>query len=302
MISLGSALVGDPVSYRALTIFPLFMETKSSVVYELADDAIADGQVTVEELDAEGSIPDLIVDNKAASPVLFIEGDELVGAKQNRILNATVLVAAESRTKIPVSCVEAGRWRHQSPSLHYSGGSSSPKLRHFLKKSVGSSLKSKQGHRSDQGGVWNEVQRQMSSLGSSSETGAMADTYRACQERIQEFQERLGYVDGASGLIAALGKRVVAADLFDKPSTCEKVWARLLTGTIMDALEDEETDGPVQAEAARELLDRMDGLNWEPGPTVGLGEELRAEEADGVYGSTLVVDNTVVHSSVMVGE
>jgi len=43
-----------------------------------------------------------------------------VGAKQNRILNMTVLVAAHTEVTIPVSCVERGqsgyRARHSAPS------------------------------------------------------------------------------------------------------------------------------------------------------------------------------------------
>jgi len=55
-----------------------------------------------------GSVPDLLVDNRGDVRVLFLEGEELIGAKQNRILNTSVLVPAHSKIKIPVSCVEPG--------------------------------------------------------------------------------------------------------------------------------------------------------------------------------------------------
>ena len=71
--------------------------------------------VTVEEVSESGSVPNLLVENKGDIRILFIEGEELVGAKQNRVLNTSVLIAAKSRVKIPVSCVEAGRWASPTP-------------------------------------------------------------------------------------------------------------------------------------------------------------------------------------------
>ena len=64
-------------------------------------------------------MPELMVENKGDMRVLFIEGEELVGAKQNRILNTSILVPAKSKTKIPVSCVERGRWRYHSPMFRH---------------------------------------------------------------------------------------------------------------------------------------------------------------------------------------
>jgi hypothetical protein len=45
-------------------------------------------------------------------PVLLMDGEEPIAAKQNRVLNTTVPVAAQARLTIPVSCVEQGRWAY----------------------------------------------------------------------------------------------------------------------------------------------------------------------------------------------
>ena len=36
-------------------------------------------------------------------------------------------------------------------------------------------------------------------------------------------------------MAVAFGKQIVCLDLFDKPSTCQKVWDRLLSGGLLDA-------------------------------------------------------------------
>ena len=238
MPTLPEVRVGDPIRHEALTVFPLFSPPDGHVEYLLADEAIAAGSVTVEEVSEGGSVPNLLVSNTGDSRVLFLEGEELRGAKQNRVLNTSVLVAARSKTPIPVSCVEQGRWRYRTPPVRLGRHRTRPRsCGTYLKESVTRSLKAGRGHASDQGAVWGEVGRQMASLGSSSETAAMADTYEAYQGRLDEFRERLQYVEGATGLAVAVGPKVVAVDLFDKPSTCRKVWDRLLSGVVMDALE-----------------------------------------------------------------
>ena len=82
--------IGEPLRHKALSVFPLFSESTHAVEYLLADEAIRDQMLTVEEISEGGSVPELLVDNKADIRVLFIEGEELVGAKQNRILNTSL--------------------------------------------------------------------------------------------------------------------------------------------------------------------------------------------------------------------
>jgi hypothetical protein len=121
--------VGAPIRHESLAVFPLFPAARDEVDYILSDRAIESGAVTVEEIDEAGSVPDLSVENKGDVRVLFLEGEELVGAKQNRVLNTSLLIAARSKTKVPVSCVERGRWGYSSRTFQ-SGGTHSPsKLR-----------------------------------------------------------------------------------------------------------------------------------------------------------------------------
>jgi hypothetical protein len=300
MSTLPDVRVGDAISHGALSVFPLFGPSTGGVDYLLSDEAISAGSVTVEEVSEGGSVPNLLVSNQGDSRVLFLEGEELRGAKQNRVLNTSVLIAAHSKTPIPVSCVEAGRWRYRSRQFESSGSHSSSKLRHYLKASVSDSLKSGGGHSSDQGAVWNEVSRQMSSLGSSSDTAAMSDTYESYTERLAEFREQLKYVEGATGIAVAVANKVVAVDLFDKSSTCAKVWDRLLTGVVMDALESDQSAPTGDPTAVERLLSRLRDSAWEPTPPVGEGQEFRFDADAETHASALVFQDLVLHGSVVV--
>jgi hypothetical protein len=53
-----------------------------------------------------------------------MSGEQLLGAKQNRVLNISIMVASKSDLPIPVSGVEAGRWRYQSRKFASSGTAS----------------------------------------------------------------------------------------------------------------------------------------------------------------------------------
>jgi hypothetical protein len=300
MLTLPEVRVGEPLRHEALTVFPLFNQAQGRADYLLSDEALAAGVVTVEEVGQAGSVPTLVVNNPGDSLVLFLEGEELRGAKQNRVLNTSVLAGVRTKTTIPVSCVEQGRWRYTSASFGHGGSHSSSKLRHILKASVSRSAKEGRGHGSDQVEVWKEVSRQMGALGAASPTGAMADTYTMHDQSLGEFTERLTYVEGASGLAVAVGDKVVSVDLFDKPATCRKVWRRLLTGVVMDALEAGLTQESIGKEKVEEALAYLRGTPWQQTQPVGVGEEYRSDHDGRRHATALVLDDSVIHGSLVV--
>ena len=63
-----------------------------------------------------------------------------MGAKQNRIVNASFLIAGNSEVVIPVSCVEQGRWAYRSAMFSYGEKVMPPSLRREKQKKVAESL------------------------------------------------------------------------------------------------------------------------------------------------------------------
>ena len=211
-----------------------------------------------------------------------------------------MLIAAKSKVKIPVSCVEAGRWRHRSRCFGSSGSCSPSKLRYALKGSVSHALRASGEHRSNQGKVWEEVARQQAALGAVSPTAAMADTFETYKGQVDEFRKKVQYVDGASGVAVAIGKKIGAVDLFDKPATCQKVWDRLMSGYVLDALEAQAKEGQAKVTDVEQLLRTANGLTWQQANAAGEGEEYRAQQGEDVHASALTLHQSPVHVSVVV--
>ena len=293
-------VVGAPLSYGPVSVFPLRAESHGQLNYVLSDEALARGSVHVTEVSEGGSVPELLVRNTGGEPVLFIEGEELIGARQNRVLNTSVLIGAGATVRIPVSCVEQGRWSYRSRKFGSGGTSSSPSLRHSLKKSVTRSVRDGRGHRSDQREVWDEIARKHKSLKTSSPTGAMHDIYDSHGAAMEKYRQALSCPQEAVGLVVTLGGQIAAVDVFDKPSTCRKVWERLLSGFVLDALEiPEGTVSTVSVDKVRSFLQAARTMPWGPCAPIGEGEEFRAGTEQGVQASALVYDSQIVHGSLI---
>ena len=108
------------------------------------------------------------------SAVLLLDGEELVGAKQNRVLNLTILAPAQRTTVVPVSCVESGRWRHVSRGFSSAPRAQFAEGRAAKMRQVTASLLSTGERRSDQGAVWDLIAEKAERLEARSDTSAMS--------------------------------------------------------------------------------------------------------------------------------
>ena len=63
------------------------------------------GLVEVKECETS-QVNTVIVKNNAVAPLILIDGEEIIGGDQNRIINSTILLEANSEMAVPVSCTE----------------------------------------------------------------------------------------------------------------------------------------------------------------------------------------------------
>ena len=148
-----SIQLGEPVEHRGVVIAPLFPRRQPVASYVTLEEAIPLG-FHVGEIDEAGSVPELLARNPLDANVLLYDGEELLGAKQNRILNVTVLAAAGAETRIPVSCVEVGRWSSRSAAFASSPSHAYPELRRVKAQRLSAEPLARG---TAQGAVWDEV-------------------------------------------------------------------------------------------------------------------------------------------------
>jgi len=108
--TLSALSIGEPTTYRNLAVFPLFGSEARTTDYLTLDEGLKQGACRVTEISEGGSVPELAFENPSDHRILLLDGEELIGARQNRVLNITILVGAGQKIVIPVSCVEQGRW------------------------------------------------------------------------------------------------------------------------------------------------------------------------------------------------
>jgi len=283
--------LGEPVVHRGIVIAPLFPRRQPCADYILLEEAIPLG-FCVTEVDAAGSAPELLAHSPLDSNVLLYDGEELVGAKQNRILNVTVLVPARSETRVPVSCVEEGRWSARSAAFAAAKHTAYPALRRRKAELLSADPLA---HGLAQRDVWEEVSTKAARLHADAPTHAQADIFQARDADLGALRRAFPLAAGQSGAILALGSDALALDYVSRPQAFQSLYPKLLDGYLLDAIE------RLEGKAAdRRALDSFVKL-IETAPrsrraSVGLGDDVRLRTG-GVVGSGLEVDGELVQLS-----
>ena len=288
-----SLVVEEALAHKNLALFPLIGTHGSLVDYVTLDEALASGDARVTEISNGGSVPELAFVNEGETAVFLLDGEELVGAKQNRILNLSMLVAPKSTVAIPVSCVEAGRWAYSSDQFsstrhaHFSRGRASKAA------SVSAAMRESGARFSNQSEVWADVDARSADLGVQSPTCAMSDVFASHEADLEAFVEHI--LPGAyfAGAVFCIGDRIAGMDLFDKPDTFAKLAAKLVRSYGLDAI-DGDTDTPPTRGKISDFLGQVGAVKPDVHPGVGMGQDLRISVSD-LSGGALELDSTVIH-------
>lgn len=318
---------GAPQRHLGATVFPLLSLEPVELPYRLLEDAIAAEELYVKEIGEEGSVPDLLVVNEGEEMVLVLDGEQFIGAKQNRMASRTLLLPGHSATKIPVSCIERGRWRSRSTRFSPSRHHSPVKARKSVRDLEASMIKEGRAAtaadlRRAQAKVWSEVDAYSEKLHVYSSTSALDEISVGAGAKVDDWIARFPAAEGQVGLLAFFEGRPLGLDVIGGRGLYAKLHDRLLRGYALDALEAraelrsgarsdrepaadperprpdpsrgglEQTGAPDESDGLR-FLDRLQRATRTPSPTVGSGEYFVLSET--CVGSELVDGPRLAH-------
>ena len=211
-----------------------------------------------------------------------------------------MLLAARTKTVLPVSCVESLRWSSGiSDEFAVSPHTAFTHLRMMNRSEVAETLRKGMGRQVAQGRVWSDVEALHAAAGAVSPTRAMRHSYEKSGPSLAEQIGELGDPEpDQTGVVACLGGSPVALDAFDRPATLRKMWPRLLQGFAMGALVS--SAGVSQSEVG---VDSIEAFVRSAGQTkatahagVGLGMNVVMTGKD-VVADALVWEEGIAHAS-----
>lgn len=265
-----------PQMYQTLTFYPLVDSEPRQLPFRLLKDALDDGTVVIGEIGG-GSVPELQVENRSDSAVLILDGEQLIGAKQNRMTNRTILLAPHTATAIPVSCMEQGRWHLQSRQFRHGDHYSPAKLRRVARRTEAAYTAARMAAspgvlREAQGPVWSEISDYADKLGGRSKTGALNDLYGFRSSDLREWSKHFPWVDDQVGILVFLADRPLGMDVVGCHRLYARLHKRLVSGYVMDALAARDRSGKRPNEkSATGFLDKVRSAERTDAPTVGRG-------------------------------
>jgi hypothetical protein len=284
--------VEDALTHEALTVFPLSGVRQGDLAYTLLKDAVAKKTLYIAELES-ASISTLMARNTGTLPALIVNGQELVGGKQNRIINSTVLVPPGT-TALPVSCVEQDRWG--APQSGFAPHDALyPALRAETVMQVAASLRLSGTHTSDQGAIWSSIHHRQADEAILSPTGAMADLYGGKRDDLAVFERAIPYPDGAVGMVTAVGGRITGLELFDAPTTMAALWRMFVRAAALDAIRAPAAPGVAKERAIR-MTHRIREAHMETFRSPGIGHDVRFT-GGGIAGAALVCQGVILHTT-----
>ena len=184
--------------------------------------------------------------------MLLLEGEEVIGAQQNRTFDVSVLVGPGAKLRVPVSCVEAGSLGRLAPPRVVLARASDRVPRAAPREVAPGPRAGSRGMeaRAEQGEVWDEVAAKSHRLDIDSSTGAMHDIYEQRRDRLSRMREAIRLHDGQAGTLVAIGGRLAVLDLVSDPDAFAVLHGPLVQGYALDALE-HESEGDLPAPPRR---------------------------------------------------
>jgi hypothetical protein len=227
----------------------------------------------------------------------------VLGAQQNRTLDVSVLIPAGVSLRVPVSCVEQGRWdvvRHDesfapAPQVDH------PQLRRLKNEQVRARIAVGETPRASQEAVWASVAATSKRHGVESPADALHDVFEDRCELIERTRREIEMKCSQVGMLAAICGRLVVLDYVSDVKAFAALQGPLVAGYALDALDAEADMAAVPSlEEARDFVALLLGARSRRAAAVGLGAGLRLDFG-GLPGTGLAAEGELVTLTAFAG-
>ncbi|MBI5524751.1 MAG: hypothetical protein HY897_00300 [Deltaproteobacteria bacterium] len=245
---------------------------------DLLEEALGQGTSKVTEVGEQGRVGSVRVAHGGGRHLLVLNGEQVAGAKQDRVFNSSFIVPPGIEVDLPVSCVERGRWRRASDEFTSLGTTVSSRTRISSVRSVTDSLSRGRGYEGDQGAVWREVDGYLRRSCTPSATSAFADGFRSRSREVEGLLSGLSPCPGQVGLAAVLGDTMCLFDAFGSADLYRRGWKMVARGVLAEVYDDgKESSDPVGA--VTRALRGLASLPLSRTPAPGCGETVSGHSA-----------------------
>ncbi|SDA37095.1 ARPP-1 family domain-containing protein [Methanobrevibacter millerae] len=245
------------------------------------------GLISIDECE-KSTVGQIVVTNNSISPLILVDGDEIIGAKQNRIVNNTTLVGPKSSINLSVSCVEQGRWAY-TDSFKVSANIATSKTRSVKAKALYSNMNA-------QSEVWDSISSLEERNSFHSSTQAMSESYDRLKAKHDKYVKKFERIKGQSGAMVFVNGEFEGMDVFINPQIYGEYHEKILKSYIIDKDDsNQETVNKYDLSIkALEILEAIETSEIKENKTQGIGRSISFSNEIGT-GSALIYKDKVLH-------
>lgn len=275
-----------PQSHEHMAIIPLKSQSDYKLDILTLKKGLELGLVEVKECN-QSTVNTLIVKNNAVTPLLLVDGEEVIGGDQNRIVNSTILIAPKSESPISVSCTEQGRWAYKSEFK------SSVHMADYNTRRV--KLMAKRSNKPVQHEVWSSIETLEENLDFASPTRAMSESYDSQRVNHQEFIDAFEVAEGQNGVLVIINGEIKGFELFLNPEIYSHFHEKIIKSYLINS-KAENTTFTINVDEARLLIENAKESVFEDKKSSGLEKVFEFENSTG-FGNLYIYENEILHWS-----
>ncbi len=282
--------------YKNMEVVPVKIKRNGNRDYLTLKRGINAGIVEISECEVS-TVGTVLAKNNSGIPLLLIDGDEILGAMQNRIMNRSLLIPPHTRMSVSVSCTEQGRWHYgRRDDIHY--GKRDDRV-NFYSSSEAADFSTRRAKSRDlyergscQSAVWDSIQKLEDRTEFKSRTSALNDNFRNHRPKLDEYLRNFRLEYGQSGGIFLINGEIKGFELFANPSIYQDYHEKIFRSYIMEAIVDYRPN--YCSDNIYGFLREISHSEFRTSPSKGIGRHLQFANCYG-YGAALFDGCSLVH-------